>query len=260
MFQQLSMHVVVGLVLGSTIAAARSPQVPFVSTSSSPECIHDATAASINDLLRYQGPGASVILCENAHVVVEPHGEPITFTAPGQSIYTIGHPEDHTRATISIESERGLRAGDLTTVIKADCSTCRGIKISSLHIDGARDLLGAVEGGDAMILLGGDAGEQELRHVDAWGARGYAIVHASGESYWGSMIGALLISLAAEGKKATCSGVTVAENTLFNSGSSPLDLQVGSELLRLRQGAPAYKGIERPGVWTDGISIACARS
>lgn len=182
MLSQWPLHLVAALLASTTSISARAPQVPFQNKSGPSECIQEATAESINESLRYFGPGARIALCENAHVVIEPHGEPITFTGPDQSIYTVGLPEDHTRATITIESEKGLRAGDLATVIKADCSTCRGIKIASLHIDGARDLLGPVEGGDAMILLGGDRGEQELRHVDAWGARGYAVVHASGES------------------------------------------------------------------------------
>lgn len=89
-------------------------------------------------------------------------------------------PEDHTRATITIENSKGHYSGDLTTAIKADCANCRGVQIRNVHVDGGRDDLGGVEGGDALIMVGGPEGEQEVRNVDAWAARGYAIVHADG--------------------------------------------------------------------------------
>ena len=111
-----------------------------------------------------------------------------------------------------------------------------------MHVDGGRDRLGALEGGDALIVVGGDAGAQTVRRVDAWGARGFAVVHA------------------AEGDKGSCRDVVVTENVVHSAGDAPYDAFLESELQRLREGPPAYLGQERPGTWTDGISIACARS
>ncbi|GAA5892231.1 hypothetical protein JCM5296_003213 [Sporobolomyces johnsonii] len=205
------------------------------------DCIDSITVPEINSLLRTGGEGTAIVLCPYAQVSLDPHGPPITFTAARQSLYTAGFPEDHSRAGIVIESD-GHYHGDLTTAIKADCDACRGVNIRNIHVDGGRELLGGVEGGDALILVGGAQGEQEVRSVDAFGARGYAILHAS------------------EGRQGTCSGVTIAENTFHTSGDAPVDAFLNSELVRLRDGSPAHRGHERPGKWTDGISVACAQS
>ncbi|GAA5864474.1 hypothetical protein JCM1840_000513 [Sporobolomyces johnsonii] len=205
------------------------------------DCIDSITVPEINSLLRTGGEGTAIVLCPYTQVSVDPHGPPITFTAARQSLYTVGFPEDHSRAGIVIESDKAYH-GDLTTAIKADCDACRGVNIRNLRVDGGRELLGGVEGGDALILVGGAQGEQEVRSVDAFGARGYAILHASA------------------GRQGTCSGVTIAENTFHTSGDAPVDAFLNSELVRLRDGSPAHRGHERPGKWTDGISVACAQS
>ncbi|KAK4057804.1 hypothetical protein OIO90_001023 [Microbotryomycetes sp. JL221] len=212
------------------------------SAQSNDECVASTDAQHINQLLKSGGDGAIVALCPFAHVVIDPHGDPITFTAPRQQLYTLGEPEDHTRATITIENDKGHFSGELTTAIRANCDSCLGVSIRNLHIDGGRDELGGIERGDALILIGGASGEQEVAHVDAWDARGYAILHAD------------------EGPKGTCTGVIVRENLFHTAGDSPLDLMLTSELVRLRDGAPPYRGLERPGHWTDGISIACPQS
>jgi len=178
-----SYRVLVLAALSITLVHASSHQGPPSSSqthfSSSPDCLDSATVHDINTLLRTGGEGATVALCPFAQVSIDPSGKPITFTAARQSIFTQGYPEDHSRATIAIESDHAF--GDLTTAIKADCDACRGVSIKALHIDGGREQLGGVEGGNALILVGGKVGEQEVRHVDAYNARGYAIIHASGE-------------------------------------------------------------------------------
>ncbi|BGP15412.1 hypothetical protein JCM10213v2_003380 [Rhodosporidiobolus nylandii] len=201
------------------------------------DCIESATAPEINLLLKTGGQGTAIVLCPYAQVSLDPHGPPITFTASHQTIYTRGFPEDHSRATIVIENSEGLYSGDLTTAIQADCDACRGVVVRNLHVDGGREQLGGVEGGDALIRVGGAGGEQELRSVDAWGARGYAI-----------------------GPHGACRDVQIAENVLHTAGDAPIDAFLNSELARLRDGSPAYRGQERPGMWTDGISVACAHS
>lgn len=160
----------------------------------SADCIDSASATEINHILRTGGEGTSIVLCPYAHVVIDPHGSPITFTAARQSIYTQGSPEDHTRATITIENDKGHYSGDLTTAVRADCDRCRGVQIRNLHIDGGRVELGGTEGGDALIIVGGAQGEQEVRAVDAWGARGYAILHADGSSFAALLYGDSLTS------------------------------------------------------------------
>jgi len=159
-----------------TLAFAAGSQTRFSAT----DCIDSASISELNTLLRTGGEGASISLCPFTQISIDPTGLPLTFTAPRQAIFTTGYPEDHSRATLVIESDH-VR-GDLTTAIKADCDECRGIKIQNLHIDGGREQLGGLEGGDALILIGGNAGEQDVRHVDAFGARGYALIHASGQS------------------------------------------------------------------------------
>ncbi|GAA5927355.1 right-handed parallel beta-helix repeat-containing protein [Sporobolomyces koalae] len=226
-----------GLTLASlTTLALAGTQSHFSAT----DCLDASTVHDINTLLRTGGEGASVALCPFAQVSIDPKGGPITFTAPRQSLFTAGFPEDHSRATLVIESDQAK--GDLTTAVKADCDKCKGVRIQNLHIDGGREQLGAVEGGDALILVGGAAGEQQVRHVDAFEARGYAIVHAS------------------EGKKGTCSGVSISENEFHTAGDAPIDALLTSELRRLRDGPQPSAGQERPGKWTDAISVACARS
>ncbi|GAA5829827.1 hypothetical protein JCM11251_007898 [Rhodosporidiobolus azoricus] len=206
------------------------------------DCIESASAPEINHLLKSGGAGTAVVLCPYAQVSIDPHGAPIVFTAPRQSIYTRGFPEDHSRATIVIENPEGDYSGDLTTAIKADCDKCRGVIVRNLHVDGGRDTLGGIEGGDALIRVGGAEGEQEVRSVDAWGARGYAVVHAS------------------EGLRGSCRDVIIADNIIHTAGEAPLDAFLNAELARLRDGTPAHRGQERPGQWTDGISVACAHS
>ncbi|GAA5830546.1 hypothetical protein JCM3770_000812, partial [Rhodotorula araucariae] len=141
-----------------------------------------------------------------------------------------------------IENPEGHYSGELTTAISAACEACRGAQIRNLHVDGGREQLGGLEGTDALIVVGGDGGAHEVRNVDAWGARGYAVMHA------------------AEGKKGTCRDVVISGNVVHTAGDAPLDAFLQSELLRLRDGPPAYLGQERPGTWTDGISVACAHS
>ncbi|GAA5906553.1 hypothetical protein JCM6882_004468 [Rhodosporidiobolus microsporus] len=206
------------------------------------DCIESASAPEINHLLKSGGAGTAVVLCPYAQVSIDPHGAPIVFTAPRQSIYTRGFPEDHSRATLVIENPEGDYSGELTTAIKADCDKCRGVIIRNLHVDGGRDTLGGVEGGDALIRVGGAEGEQEVRSVDAFNARGYAVIHAS------------------EGPRGTCRDVIISDNILHTAGEAPLDAFLNSELARLRDGTPAHRGQERPGQWTDGISVACAHS
>lgn len=79
-----------------------------------------------------------------------------------------------------IENVEGHFSGDLTTAIQADCNACRGVVVRNLHVDGGREQMGEVEGGDALIKVGGNEGAQEVTSVNAWGARGYAVLHASG--------------------------------------------------------------------------------
>lgn len=66
--------------------------------------------------------------------------------------------------------------------------------------------------------------------------------------------------MCAEGEKGTCRDVSITDNVFHTSGPAPLDAFLQSELRRLRDGPPAYLGQERPGTWTDGISVACAHS
>ncbi|KAL8290038.1 hypothetical protein RQP46_002977 [Phenoliferia psychrophenolica] len=230
------------LVLSTSVLAYDQPHFKSPAGHAHADCLHSSSVTQINHLLRTGGAGTNIILCPHAQIAIDPHGYPILFTAPRQSIYTVGSPEDSSRATITISHPKGHYSGDLATAIKADCASCRGAVIRNIQVDGGRMELGGIEGGDALILIGGDDGEQEVRHIDAWGARGFAVIHA------------------AEGKSGSCSGVVIADNNIHSSGDAPLDLMLNSELVRLRDGPPPYLGKERPGHWSDGISIACQQS
>lgn len=247
----------------SSAVAREQPHFKAPGSHSLPDCLHTTTVTQINHLLRTGGAGTNIVLCPYSQVFVDPHGFPVIFTAPGQSIFTAGDPEDHSRATITVSHPKGHYSGDLTTAIKADCPTCRGIIIRNIQVDGGRSDLGGIEGGDALIMIGGDEGEDEVRHIDAWGARGFAVIHAAGASRSRSGSGQRADEtclVAPEGKLGSCSGVVVADNSIHSAGDAPLDLTLNSELTRLRDGPPPYLGKERPGHWTDGISIACQQS
>ncbi|GAA5892295.1 right-handed parallel beta-helix repeat-containing protein [Sporobolomyces salmoneus] len=228
----------------SLLVAALLPVLAYATSSqshfSATDCLDSASLLELNTLLRTGGAGTSISLCPFTQIAIDPSGPPLTFTAPRQSIHTAGFPDDHSRATLVIESD--LKRGDLTTAIKADCDECRGVRIEALHIDGGREQLGGIEGGDALILVGGNAGEQDVRNVDAFQARGYAIIHAD------------------EGAKGTCTGVTITENEFHSAGDAPIDALLTSELRRLRDGPRPSLGQERPGKWTDAVSVACAKS
>ncbi|SGY78977.1 BQ5605_C008g05004 [Microbotryum silenes-dioicae] len=208
------------------------------------ECVHNSTARQINRMLKEGGPETRILLCQHAHISIDPHTEPIRFTAPRQAILTVGNPDQNARALIVIETGTSSTRynGHLTTAVDASCPQCTGVQILSVQIDGGRTELGAVEGGDALVLLGGDGGEQLLRGCEISHARGFALVHVE------------------EGIGAECEGVVISDNVFRDAGLSPLDLMLSSELARLRDGPPPYRGRERPGLWTDGISVACARS
>ncbi|GAA5963808.1 hypothetical protein JCM3765_004024 [Sporobolomyces pararoseus] len=229
---------------GRLLVASLLPALAFAAgsqtTFSATDCIDSASVQELNTLLRTGGEGTSISLCPFTQISLDPLGPPLTFTAPRQSIFTTGYPEDHSRATLVIESDHAR--GELTTAIKADCDQCRGVRIQNLHVDGGREQLGGLEGGDALIIVGGNAGEQDVRHVDAFGARGYALIHAN------------------EGDKGTCTGVMITENELHSAGDTPIDALLTSELRRLRDGPRPSLGQERPGKWTDAVSVACAKS
>ena len=178
-----SLAALLSLSLSHSALAYDQPHFKSPAGHSHPDCLHSSSVTQINHLLRTGGEGTNIVLCPYSQVLVDPHGYPILFTAPRQSIYTAGSPEDHSRATVVIQHPKGHFSGDLATAVKADCASCRGVVIRNIQVDGGRAELGGIEGGDALILVGGDEGEQEIRNIDAWGARGFAVIHASGSSF-----------------------------------------------------------------------------
>lgn len=232
------------LLLSASPAAAGRRQDHF---RQSEDCLDAPTVASINSRFSKGGAGHAIVLCQYSHVTLDPKGPAITFTAPGQALYTLGLPEVEARATIAIaESARG-RGGmggyELTTAIRADCEACAGARIRNVVVDGGRQELGGVEGGDALIVIGGDGvGASEVRNVEALQARGFAIVHV------------------AAGAKGLCSGATVADSYLHSSGDEPSDVKMAAALSALRNGPPPWRGHERMGLFTDAVSVACAQT
>ena len=165
-----------------TASCARTTPQPHFDDATIP-CLPSTTSATLNALYLDGGRGTAVSLCPFAVVTIDPRAGPIRFTAPYQSLYTSGLPTDDSRATIKIH---GPHSDKLATAVKADCNDCGGVVVQNLIVDGGRMELNGVEGGDALILVGGEMGAQEIRQVEAFGARGYAVVHASGTSGAGS--------------------------------------------------------------------------
>ena len=207
-------------------------------------CLPSPTVHAINNILARGGAGTAVVLCPNSRLEIDAAGRPITFTAPGQALYTLGFPEDDSRATIALVDPMGESgAHGLATVVQADCDACAGARVRSLVVDGGRRELGGVEGGGALIVIGGDGiGTAEVRAVEAREARGFAVVHIS------------------EGSKGLCHGASVTDSFLHSSGDEPTDASLAGELLALRDGPPPWRGQERAGLFTDGLSVACANA
>ncbi|KDE04232.1 hypothetical protein MVLG_05331 [Microbotryum lychnidis-dioicae p1A1 Lamole] len=205
-------------------------------------CLDSSTNDTvINSLLKctfaalpYGGPNTTVYLCPSA---VIPLNCPIYFTDKGQGLSTRGAPIDSTRrATIVVKGNTQSTAVYGTKVGSAGCI------LSNIQIEGSRPTLGWMNGGQALIEMGGT------------------------KSLATSFPTSALSNLADEGTNNACFGAKVLNSQIGPAG--PHAPSGASQCCR-RNHHPNNKhhnlkrdsaGTYPSGQWADGISLACPGS
>ncbi len=127
-------------------------------------CIPSGDQNSINNALVHNGDVAT--LCPNSKFLLS---APVKFTAPNQSIITMGAPIDNSRAILRVNG-----AAQATAINAIGRS---GIKIMNIIVDGSRPALGRLASGAALIEIGGYASGQVVRNVHAYEPRGWSTLH-----------------------------------------------------------------------------------
>lgn len=176
-------------------------------------CIPSGDESSIQKVLK--GKGAKAILCKNSVFYLN---KPVTFTAPEQELYTEGLATDSSRALLKIKNKNISAA-----IIGYNTS---GIKIKNIRVDGNRRELGRLTS-HGLILIGGNAQNQEVDHIEAFDTRSWTTLHINfGDFYVDS----------SNNKQSRCKNAKVTNNTIGPSGW--------------------LEG----GEWADGISLQCGES
>ncbi|MBW0488853.1 hypothetical protein O181_028568 [Austropuccinia psidii MF-1] len=220
-----------------------------------PECLgNQVTDKEINEALLKGGQSATVLLCQGARLNLN---NAIRFSAPNQSLYTVGRPLSTQRAALVVMGK------NMSTAIVGACKACSGAHLGFVEIDGNRKNLGWIDprrGGGALLEFGGDARDQTIEFVRAYDPRSWSVLHAQ------------------EGSKPntaqSCNGMIIRNNQIGPSGISP-NFGVQSAGQPNSEGAtkensPIPKsnfqskrhaeGIYPAGQWADGISLACPNS
>lgn len=179
----------------------------------------------ISSLFYYGGAGTTVYLCQNAVINLT---NAIFFTSANQTLATIGFPTGSERATLVVT------AADQSCAIYGAIDFADNIAIRNIQIDGARETLGIIYGGIAVMELGGNTNGQVIDNVHAYEGRGWSILHGI------------------EGYDNYCTGMIITNNQIGPSGHAPS----GAAQFRKRDNT----GKCTPGQWADGISIACQAS
>jgi hypothetical protein len=104
-------------------------------------CLASGTDATINAAL--VGNGTTVVLCPGATFTL---ANPVTFTAPNQTIQTQGLPTDATRANLKVNSSA------LTTAVNGNGQP--GVVVENIQIDGGRPQFGRSATGGALLEMG----------------------------------------------------------------------------------------------------------
>src|SRR5262249_37753828 len=134
------------------------------------------------------------------------------FTAPNQKLYTQGLPAGGTRAILRINNS------GLTNAIYGLNQS--GIVIQNIQVDGARGAFGHLDG-VALIEIGGDAYNQTVSNIVAYGTRTWSTIH-------------IFEGVAINGTPL-CQNANISNNTIGPAGTPD-------------------------GLWADGISLACGNS
>ncbi len=176
--------------IAPTPTASAPGTLPPPSIPPSPRpCIASGNQTAINARLRVAGVA---VLCPNA---VFDLTAPVTFTAAGQQVYTLGQPTNDTRATLRIAS------GTLTTaVVMRDFDNA---VLSNVIVDGNRPSLGPGSG-DALIYAGGYSSGQVIRDSKIMNTRS-----------WSS-----LQLIQGYSTSQPCTGALVQDNEIGPAGSS----------------------------------------
>ncbi|KAM0789019.1 hypothetical protein ACM66B_003085 [Microbotryomycetes sp. NB124-2] len=203
--------------LGDTLLTERAPAAPSCLGSS-------ATDVDINQMFFYGGAGATVFLCPGARIKIT---NPIFFTAQKQMLATQGFPPGKDRAIIEVTGAQQSNA------IYGGCDQCSGVTVRNVQVYGARDKLGWIPGGLALLEMGGSTKGQIIRTCKIWEPRGWSALH---------MI---------EGHNLDCTGAQIIYNEIGPSGNAP---NTGLQFKRQNGGTIT------PGQWADGISLACRNS
>jgi hypothetical protein len=126
-------------------------------------CLPGGTEQTINAAL--QGPGATAELCPGAVFLL--HAS-VILSADGQEIYTAGYPADNTRAVLRIADPA------LATAIMSRASR---IAIRNIEVDGSRPALGVIQGGGALIEIGGNVSNIRVDSISSHDPRGWSALH-----------------------------------------------------------------------------------
>lgn len=149
----------------------------------------------LQNLLQNGGNGYVLNLCPNQQYFIL---QPILFTQPNQEISTLGYPTDNSRATLVVNGPVSNGQGH-TTAVDGTCSSCSGVKLRNVQIDGTRRGASPTSGGANMEMGGGNSG-QLIEYVHSFDPRSWSCLHV------------------AEGP-FTCNNITVQNNDIGPCGS-----------------------------------------
>jgi len=131
--------------------------------SAHPACLPGGTEKDVNAALRLVA--AKVILCKNAVFLVT---GPIVLAADAQELSTEGDGDAGLFAII-----KSIGPSESTAIF----SRASNIHLHHLRVDGQRRVLGRLDGGQALIELGGDVTDVRVDHIVAADPRGWSTLH-----------------------------------------------------------------------------------
>ncbi|WVQ82978.1 hypothetical protein IAT38_005116 [Cryptococcus sp. DSM 104549] len=197
--------------------------LPLISAATTPrKCLLSGTEKPINEAFALGGEGTTVALCPGS---VHRLNASIAFTAPRQTLTTMGNPKNRDRALLIVEG------ADQAVAIRADCPDCSFAMIRSLAIDGNRPVLLRVPLGEALIEIG-NGESQTVRDCKLWEPRGWSALHFR------------------EGDRKHCRFGHVVDNEIGPAGEEWDDEYDGMDETKPVYGNPR----------ADGISLACKDS
>jgi len=129
----------------------------------------------LNSLLVNSGEGYVLQLCPQQTYLIQ---APISFTAPDQEISTMGHPTGDDRATLAVSGPIFSNGTGHTTAVDGTCSTCSGVTLRNIQIDGARGGASPIQGG-ANIEMGGNNANQAIEYVHSFDPRSWSCLHVT---------------------------------------------------------------------------------